>query len=378
MKYLSKAKPKELGGTALLRLDFNTEDEWRMEASLPTVRFLIKHAAKVVIVSHRGRPEGYDKKLSLEHDAKRLSRYLHKPVHFIASTHFADISMAVARASRRSVLLLENLRFWPGEDTNDDGFAHSLAGLASYYVNDAFAVSHRTAASVVAVTEHLPSYVGLGLESELEHLAHLSEHPKKPFVVVLGGGKAHDKLGVIQFFRRRADWFLLGGAAANTVLKLRGVNVKKSKIDTDAHDAPFLQSASHDKHVLTPVDWKIKRGAILDIGPKTAKLFAEKIKTAKTILWSGPMGFIEDAKFRKGNLAIAKAVAANRASFSVTGGGETVMFLKRYKLDRKFSFISTGGGAMLDFLAGEALPGITALKGRPSLRPTGQKVLKRK
>ncbi len=378
MKYLSKAKPKDLSGTALLRLDFNTEDEWRMEASIPTVRFLIKHAAKTVIISHRGRPEKYDKKLSLERDAKRLGRYLKRPVHFIASTHFSDISMAVARAPRRSVLLLENLRFWPGEGVNDNGFAHSLAGLANYYVSDAFAVAHRAAASVVAVAEHLPSYVGLGLESELEHLSRLSEHPKKPFVVVLGGGKAHDKLGVIQYFRRRADWFLLGGAAANTVLKLRGVNVKKSKIDTDAHDAPFLRSAAHDKHVLTPVDWKIKRGAILDIGPKTAKLFVEKIKTAKTILWSGPMGFIEDAKYRKGNLAVAKAIAANRGAFSVTGGGETVMFLKKYKLDRKFSFISTGGGAMLDFLAGEALPGIAALEGRASPNTNGREALRRK
>lgn len=378
MKYLSKAKPKDLSGTALLRLDFNTEDEWRMEESLPTVRYLLKHATKVVIISHRGRPEGFDKKLSLEHDAKRLSRYLHRPVQFIASTHFADISMTVARAPRRSVLLLENLRFWPGEAMNDDNFAHSLAGLANYYVNDAFAVAHRAAASVVAVAEHLPSYVGLGMEKELEHLSRLSEHPKKPFVVILGGGKAHDKLGVIQFFRRRADMFLLGGAAANTVLKLRGMNVKKSKIDTDAHDAPFLRSASHDKHVLTPVDWKIKRAMILDIGPKTAKLFVEKIKTAKTILWSGPMGLIEDAKFRKGNLAIAKAIAANRSAFSVTGGGETVMFLKKYKLDRKFSFISTGGGAMLDFLAGEALPGIAALQGRPSPSAHGREALKRK
>ncbi len=362
MKYLSKAKPKDLSGTALLRLDFNTEDEWRMEASLPTVRLLMKHAAKIVIVSHRGRPEGYDKKFSLEHDAKRLSRYLHKPVQFIASTHFADISMAVARAPRRSILLLENLRFWPGEAANDDGFAHSLAGLANYYVNDAFPVSHRAAASVVGVAAHLPSYAGLGLENELMHLSQLSEHPKKPFVIVLGGGKAHDKLGVIQYFRRKADFFLLGGAAANTVLKLRGVNVKKSKIDTDAHDAAFLRSAAHDKHVLTPTDWKIKRAMILDIGPKTAKLFAEKLKTAKTILWSGPMGLIEKAPFRKGNLAIAKAIAANRQAFSVTGGGETVMFLKKYKLDKKFSFISTGGGAMLDFLAGEELPGIAVLQ----------------
>ncbi|MEY4731355.1 MAG: hypothetical protein RL681_301 [Candidatus Parcubacteria bacterium] len=362
MKYLSKAKPRDIAGTALLRLDFNTEDEWRMEASLPTVRFLMKHAAKIVIVSHRGRPEGYDKKFSLERDAKRLSRYLRKPVQFVNNTHFADISMAVARAPRRSVLLLENLRFWPGEGTNDDSFAHSLAGLANYYVNDAFAVAHRTAASVVAVTEHLPSYVGFGLENEIKHLSQLSEHPKKPFVVVLGGGKAHDKLGVIRYFRRRADWFLLGGTAANTVMKLRGVNVKKSIIDTDAHDTPFLRSAAHDKHVLTPVDWKIKRAMILDIGPKTVKLFTEKIRSAKTILWSGPMGLIEDAKFRKGNLALAKAVAANRGVFSVTGGGETVMFLKKYKLDRKFSFISTGGGAMLDFLAGESLPGIEALK----------------
>ncbi len=365
MRYLSRAKPKELAGAALVRLDFNTEDEWRMEATLPTLRLLMQYAAKIVIVSHRGRPEGFDKKLSLAPDAKHLERYLKRKVLFIPDTHFATIALAIARAPRRSIILLENLRFWPGEETNDEKFAHSLAGLAHYYVNDAFPVCHRPAASIVAITKFLPSYAGLVLEKEIEHLSHVAEHPKHPLVLILGGGKAHDKLGVVKYFEHKADAFLLGGAPANSILKLRGVKVGKSKIDQEVHDHPMLKRLAKSSRAVVPLDWRTEKKMIVDIGPKTEKLFAEHIKSARTIIWSGPIGLIEKKKFSRGNLAVAKAIAANKNAFTVTGGGETVMFLKKYKLDRKFSFVSTGGTAMLDVLAGEQLPGIAALQGEP-------------
>ena len=347
-----------------------------MEACLPTLQHLIRHADKVIVVSHRGRPsfakasEGRPgsrdvKQFTLAEHAKKLERLLKRKVRFVPGTHFADVALAVARAPRGSVLLLENLRFWPGEALDAEPFAHSLAALAKYYVNDAFAVSHRAAASVVGITKFLPSYVGLELGSELEHLSRIREHPKHPFVVIVGGGKAHDKLGVIRYLRMKADAFLLGGASGNTILKARGVNVRRSLVDDEAADARMLKAVAAQKNVIAPQDWRTDRGRIMDIGPKTVKRYTGLVKGAKTILWAGPLGFIEKAKYRKGNLAIARAIAANRQAFSVTGGGETVMFLKRYKLDRKFAFISTGGGALLEFLAGEELPGITALNKVP-------------
>jgi 3-phosphoglycerate kinase len=362
ISYLRKARTYSLRGTALLRLDFNTEDEWRVRASLDTVRYLLRHADRVVVMSHRGRPRGVDQKFSLKRDGEKLRKMLGVKVSFINHFRFAEIQREIYSTPTGSVVLLENLRFMPGEESNSRFFAEKLARLGDYYVNDAFAVSHRDDASVDAIAKLLPSYAGFELEREIESLSRVRDNPRRPLVVVLGGGKAHDKLGVIQYFRKKADWFLIGGASGNTVLKLRGVDVGSSKIDAEAHDRPMLRVIAKSKHALTPVDWKKEKGAMLDIGPKTVAMFREKIKSARTILWSGPMGYIEDKRFAVGNLAIAKAIAANKKAFSVTGGGETVAFLKKYKLDNKFGFISTGGGAMVDFLAGKKLPGIEALK----------------
>ncbi len=362
MRYLSKTNPKALRGVALIRLDFNTEDEWRMEASLTTLKFLLKVAEKVIVVSHRGRPKGVEKKFSLQKDARRLRGYLHRPVHFISRLNFKVIQKTIDEAPKGSLFVFENLRFDPGEGKNDRRFAKSLASLADFYVNDAFAVSHRDAASVVAITKFLPSYAGFELEAEIRELSQVMKHPKRPVIMVLGGGKAHDKLGVIKYFLGTAQAFLLGGASANTISAVRGIDVKKSKVDDDIHDKPLLKKIANHPTVIVPIDVRMKNDAILDIGPHTEKLFARYIKSARTIVWSGPLGFIEDKKFSHGNLSVARAIAANRKAFTVAGGGETVMFLKKYHLDKKFSFISTGGGAMLGFLAGEKLPGIEALK----------------
>lgn len=362
MKYLRTVSAKLLSGTALLRLDFNTEDEWRMEATAPTIRFLIRRTKKIVIMSHRGRPEGADPKFSLKKDARLLSRLIRRPVRFLPHFRFEEIRREIETAPKHSVFLLENLRFEKGEEVNDPAFAGQLASLADFYVNDAFAVSHRDDASVDAITRFLPSYAGLILEQEIASLGKLLKAPERPLVVVIGGAKAHDKLDIINRFRKKADWFLLGGAAANTLLYLRGRDVGKSLIDGDKKDYPELTKAAHYPNLLLPVDWKEENKMIFDIGPRTAALYAEKIKSARTIIWSGPLGFIEKKKFASGTLAIARAAAGNRKAFSLTGGGETVMFLKKNQLDKKFSFISTGGGAMVDFLSGKKLPGIVALE----------------
>jgi len=362
IKYLSKTNPQRIAGTALLRLDFNTKDDWRMRAVLPTITLLLKQSSKIVVISHQGRPNGFEKKYSLRKNAATLSRLIGRKVVFIDHFDFKKIARMVQGAPKGSVFLLENLRFMKGEEANSVAFAKQLASLGDFYVNDAFAVSHRANASVTAITKFLPSYAGLELELEITSLSKAMVHPKKPLVLILGGAKAADKLGVIKYFKEKADWFLLGGGPANTIFWINGMDTKKSVRDTDPKDVKEMKNLSHYKSVVLPLDVKWSGGKMLDIGPKTEVLFGKKIAGARTILWSGPLGQIEQAKFAKGSAAVARAIAKNRKAFSVSGGGETVMFLKQYKLDKKFSFISTGGGAMIDFLAGKKLPGIEALK----------------
>ena len=364
--YLRRVNVRLLRGTALLRLDFNTEDDWRMRAVVPTITFLLKHADKIVIVSHKGRPEGYDEKFSLRRDAAHLAKLLKRKIQFVDHFRFAVIQRIVADAPRGSIILLENLRFLKQEENNDPALAHELALLADYYVNDAFAVCHRANTSVVAITKMLPSYAGFELEREIKSLSRVMVAPKHPLVFVLGGAKAADKLGVIQYFKKKADWFLLGGGPANTMLSIRGMDIKKSIVDSDAESVDKLKAldASRDtaRRILLPTDFVWSNDAILDFGPKSILAFSANLARAKTIVWSGPLGLIEKKRYARASILIAKAIAKNRHAFSVAGGGETVMFLKKYKLDNKFGFISTGGGAMLDFLAGKKLPGIVALQ----------------
>lgn len=369
IRYLSKTSPKALAGTALLRLDFNTEDDWRMRAVLPTIKLLLKTGGRIVIISHRGRPIGFDKKLSLRRDAAKLSTLLGgKKVTFISHFRFAQIKKQVVAAPRGSVFLLDNMRFLPGEEKNDAPLAKALASLADFYVNDAFAVSHRANASVVAITKFLPSYAGIEMENEITSLGKAMVKPKRPVVLVLGGAKISDKLGVISHFKKKADWFLLGGGCANTILWLKGMDVKNSIKDSDPKEFVALKKIATYQNMIVPTDfvWGDSGSggdrAILDVGSKTLRTFNKKIAAARTIIWSGPFGFIEKKQYANGSLAIARAIAKNHKAFSISGGGETVMFLKQYKLDKKFSFISTGGGAMLDFLAGKKLPGIEAMK----------------
>ena len=307
--FLSKAKPARLRGTVLLRLDFNTKgDDWRMRAVLPTVRLLAARAEKVVIVSHRGRPEGFDKKFSLRSDAADLEHFIKRKVIFIPHFRFAEIKRTVTAAPRGTVFLLENLRFMKGEEKNDPKFARALASLADFYVNDAFAVSHRANASVAAITKFLPGYAGLEMEREIVSLGRAITRPRRPVALVLGGAKAADKLGVIEYFRRKADWFLLGGGPANTILALRGMDVKRSVRDRDPKDLKALAPVAKYPNVILPKDFVWRGGKILDLGPETAAAFAAKLGTARTIIWSGPLGLIEERAYAKSSVAVARAI----------------------------------------------------------------------
>ncbi len=385
ISYLSKADKKVLRGTALLRLHFNAEDEWRMKAALPTIHFLLKNSGKIIILSHRGRPsfaktpafnklsadklagkpDGFDEKLSLKKDAATLAKLLGKKIAFIHDLDLPKIKKSVGDSKKGSIFVLENLRFFKGEAKNDKKFAQKLASLGDFYVNDAFAVSHRKNASIAAITEFLPSFAGLELEKEIKFLSKAMAKPKKPLVIILGGAKAHDKLGVLRYFKNKADCFLIGGASANTLLFISGVDIKSSLMSKDKKDIKDLRRVLNYKNFIIPADVKFRGEAILDIGERTAAIFSEKIKNARTIIWSGPMGAFEEKGFSGGTLVVAKAIAGNKKAFSVVGGGETVTFLEKHGLNginKNFSFVSTGGGAMLDFLAGKKLPGIEALK----------------
>lgn len=378
IQYLSKARDKDLRGVALLRLDFNTEDEWRMEAALPTVKFLADRARAVLILSHRGRPSsikiaegkplGADPKLSLRKDARNLAKLLRRKVVFIPHFKWDEIKASLHSAKPGSVFVLENIRFQASETTSQSELAKQLVEVADYYVNDAFAVCHRGAASVNRVAEYLPSYAGLELELEIKTLTTILRKPRKPFVVVLGGAKPEEKLGVVEYMYKKADWFLLGGASSNTMLMLQGVDTRKSLIEKDPKTLAGFRKILKFKNVVVPIDYRFDaaKTQILDIGPRGARAFRAKIRTARTILWSGAMGKFEQKGFERGTLAVAREIARNAKATRIVGGGETVAFLKKYKLAGRFDFISTGGGALLEFLAGQKLPGIEALKSQKS------------
>ena len=381
MKFLSELKNKNLSNRiCLLRVDFNINDadlrglrppkvtssaegglkrgftrnniHPRILAVLPTIKFLIKRGAKVVILSHRGRPPKVSSSkfqvssYTLRPFARILSKLLKKPVCFIDFRKGFNISKIrkITTITRDSIFLLENLRFLPAEDKNDKKLAKQLASLATFYVNDAFSVSHRKNASVVAITKFLPSYAGLLLEKEIKNLSRIMKNPKKPLVIILGGVKVSDKIGVIKNFlkevkghcceatprrvKSKVNCFLTGGGVANTFLAAQGLPIGDSLYDKTADVRGLLRRYS--RKIILPIDLVTENGKILDIGPETAKKYAEIIKNARTIIWNGPMGYIEDKRFTKGTKAIIKAIMKSRA-FSVIGGGETTSLMSKVK-----------------------------------------------
>ncbi len=378
MKYLKDLTQRELKNKiCLLRVDLNIDDTdlktikknkfpLRLEAILPTINFLRKNNAKIVILSHRGRPSKAqtNKEFSLKHFIKIFSILLKEPVNFIGDFDFLKARSKIDNSSAGSVFLLENLRFIKCEEENNINFAKKLADLGDIYINDAFAVSHRKNASITAITNFLPSYAGFLMEKEIKNLSQAFNKFKKPFVVILGGAKISDKIGLINNFYRKADYFLLGGGIATTLFASQGLPVGNSLYEKNWRgDKKIIDGVKKGKIIL-PIDVAVKKNEILDIGPLTIKKYSDIIKKAETIIWNGPMGYFEDPRFAKGSKAMAEEISKNRA-FTVIGGGETTaVFILKTKIKKLKSniFLSTGGGAMLEYLAGGKLPGLKALK----------------
>lgn len=336
------------GKRVLVRCDFNVPlsnegdilDDFRIRQTIPTINYLIKKGAKVILMSHLGRPDGkVVEELRLTPIQTRLMEYLDVSITKAPKCTGSDLEKWTFQMQPGEVFLLENLRFYKEELENDIKFAGDIAKLGDIYINDAFATCHRNQASVVGVPKYLPHGAGFLLEKEVKFLTKIIENPKRPLVAIIGGAKVEKtKLNLINIFSGNGDWVLIGG------LIKKGIREQNIKLD-------------YPQKVIEPVEEVIG----LDIGQKTVSLFKEKIKKAKTIFWDGVLGKTEEKKFQAGSEAIAKAIIASNA-FSVVGGGETVEFINRLGVVSKFSHVSTGGGAMMAFLSGEELPGIAALK----------------
>ena len=376
--------------TVLLRVDFNVPlengavaDDTRIRAALPTIQYLTQGKAKVVLVSHLGRPKGSPKpELTLRPVAERLAELLEAPVAFCSQTVGQEAVEHAGKLPPGGVLLLENVRFYPEEEKNDPEFAASLARLAECFVSDAFGTVHRAHASTTGVAAHFPQAAcGFLIARELEFLGQTLSRPKRPFVAVLGGAKVSDKIGVIQALLKRADTLLIGGAMAYTFLKAQGNPIGDSLLDAEHIDLAktlLADAPRMGKSILMPIDHRVASeispdasaevcgrdipdGKIgLDIGPKTALSYAQSIKRAKLIVWNGPMGMFELPAFEEGTMTVAEAMAESGGT-TIIGGGDSVAAVNKAGLADRISHISTGGGASLKFLEGQKLPGIEAL-----------------
>jgi len=391
MKYIDEVEVK--GKRLLCRFDYNVPldamqnitDDTRIRATLPTINYALDEGAKVIIISHLGRPKGQFKpELSLAPVAKRLSRLLQKEVKFVKDCVGEEVREVVAQMKPGDVVMLENLRFHPEEEKNDDGFARQLASLADVYVDDAFGNAHRRHASNVAITKFVPVSVGgFLMKKELNYFRRIMENPVRPLVAIIGGSKVSGKIEALVNLIKRVDKMIIGGGMAFTFLKAQGYEVGQSIVEDDLipHALEVMKTARELKvKFYLPVDCVIAERMSpdaetkivpiqemnshwmgLDIGPATITLFTEALSNAKTIVWNGPMGVFEIDAFSRGTSALAHSVA-NSYALTIVGGGDTDGAIHRAGESDKMTYISTGGGAFLELLEGKELPGIAALE----------------
>ena len=384
------------GRCVFLRVDFNVPmeadrvaNDRRMRATLPTIRTLVERGARLVLASHLGRPKGPDPRLSLRPVARHLERLLGRPVSFIPEVSGVAVEEAVRSLPEGGVLMLENVRFHPGEERNDPELARQWAAWTEVYVNDAFGASHRAHASIEALPRMSPRAVaGYLLRQELEYLIGALEHPMRPFVLVLGGAKVSDKILLLERLLERVDGILIGGGMAYTFLRVLGQEIGQSLCEGDRLEVAgaILEQARKrglavelpNDHVVAralddPQPPRIVRGPIpegymgLDIGPETAARYAARIEKAGTVLWNGPMGVFEHARFATGTRAIAEALvrATERGATTIVGGGDSASAREAFGMADRVSHVSTGGGAALELLEGRLLPGIAVLEDAP-------------
>lgn len=386
MKLNSITKLKSLKNKkVLVRVDFNVpmekgkvKEDYRITSALPTINYLTKSGAKVILMAHLGDPGAkVVSELSLRPVAKRLSQLINKPVNFVPETFGYQADEAVSKMLPGDIVFLENLRFNEGEGKDDLKFAKRVAAYGDIYVNEAFSVCHRKQASISAIKKVLPTYYGLQLMEEVSSLDKILK-PKSPLIVIMGGAKISTKAPIISKIYEAADKVLLGGGLANNFFKHQKLEVGKSLVDSDSevYVKSFYKGKKLAEKIVLPIDVvvcgrnkkpKIKKltevaktDAIFDIGPETIALFSDYIKTAQTIVWNGPLGKFEDASYKHGTLAIATAVAARSTgkAYGLIGGGETVEALKQTKMEEYVDFVSTAGGAMLAYLGGNKMPGL--------------------
>ncbi|MDI6734928.1 MAG: phosphoglycerate kinase [bacterium] len=379
------------GKRVLIRVDFNAPldgegnitDDRKITVHLPTINYALSHNAKIILMSHLGRPKGkMTSKLSLQRVAIRLSELLKHKVGFASDCIGEDVQKLVKSMNSGEVILLENLRFHPEEEANDANFAKELASLGEVYVDDAFSAVHRAHASISAITQYFPQAVsGFLLKEELEYLSQVFLHPERPICIVLGGAKVSSKIGIIDNLLDKIDKLIIGGGLAYTFLAAEGKNVGNSLLERDKIEDVnriLLDAKKYNVEVILPIDYLIadafeqeaKTQIVTDnipdgwigvgIGPETVTRFTDALKGAKTIFWNGAVSVFEFEKFSAPTYALAKAIA-NENALTIAGGGETTAVIDRLGLEEKFSHVSTGGGACLEFLEGKELPGVSGL-----------------
>ncbi|PGM56811.1 phosphoglycerate kinase [Bacillus sp. AFS053548] len=378
------------GKRVFCRVDFNVPmangevtDDTRIRAALPTIQYLIENGAKVILASHLGRPKGQvNEDMRLNAVATRLSEKLGKNVIKADEAYGPKVQEEISKMNEGDVLLLENVRFYPGEEKNDEALAKEFASLADVYVNDAFGAAHRAHATTAGIAKHIPAVAGFLMEKELNVLGKALSNPERPFTAIIGGAKVRDKIGVIENLLEKVDNLIIGGGLAYTFLKAKGYEIGQSLLEEDKIDLAneFIQKAEakgvkfympidaiiadkfgEDANTQEvdidsiPSDWQA-----LDIGPKTTALYADVIKSSKLVIWNGPMGVFEIDKFAQGTKGVAQALADSDA-YSIIGGGDSAAAAEKFGLADKMSHISTGGGASLEFMEGKELPGVALL-----------------